>query len=125
MRKILIVEDEEILRESYKIILSTEPYLITTATDGDHALKICKETAFDLILLDLMMPRVDGVAFLERYKELQYPPTKIIILSNLSSGDELTKALKIGAHTSAVKADLSPRQLLAMVRYELQSTPVN
>jgi DNA-binding response OmpR family regulator len=121
MRKILIVEDEEILRESYRMILSTEPYNIKTAMDGEQALLLCDETEFDLILLDLMMPKVDGVAFLERYKKKSLQTSKIIILSNLSSGEELTKALSLGAYKNMVKAEVSPRQLLSLVRYELQA----
>jgi DNA-binding response OmpR family regulator len=120
MRKILIVEDEEILRESYKLILSTEPYEVHAASDGDQALKLCHDITFDLILLDLMMPRVDGVSFLEKYKHFDNPSAKIIILSNLSSGDSLAKALALGAHKNVVKAELSPRQLISLVRYELQ-----
>lgn len=123
MRKILIVEDEEILRESYKLILSTEPYTVMAASDGGEALKICEKHTFDLILLDLMMPRVDGVTFLEKFHLAPDAATKVIILSNLSSGEELTKALKLGAHKNVVKADMSPRQLLSLVRYELQSSP--
>ena len=56
MRKILIVEDEEVLRESYRIILSTEPYQVSVAGDGNQALKLCRQTTFDLILLDLRCP---------------------------------------------------------------------
>jgi DNA-binding response OmpR family regulator len=120
MRKILVVEDEETLRDSYQLILSTEPYDISVAADGEQALRMCQDKQFDLILLDLMMPRVDGATFLERYEKLRLPPVKVIIMSNLSSGDELAKALALGAYKSVVKADISPRQLLSMVRYELQ-----
>lgn len=122
MRKILIVEDEEPLRETYKMVLSTEPYSIYVAADGQQALDFCKEIDFDLILLDLMMPRVDGVAFLERYRQMNRMASKVIILSNLSSGDKLTHALALGAYKNIVKANLSPRQLVSMVRYELQTT---
>jgi CheY-like chemotaxis protein len=125
MRKILIVEDEVILRETYEMVLSTGPYIIMTAADGEEALRLCGETTFDLILLDLMMPKADGVAFMERYKAMNLPTSKVIVLSNLSSGDKLTKAVALGAHKNAIKADLSPRQLLAMVRHELQTTPAN
>jgi DNA-binding response OmpR family regulator len=121
MRKILIVEDEEILRETYNLILSTEPYSISVAVDGEEALMFCAKTTFDLILLDVMMPRVDGVAFLERYSELDKPMPTIILLSNLSPGDKISKALALGARKSVVKADVSPRQLLSLVRYELQT----
>jgi DNA-binding response OmpR family regulator len=121
MRKILIVEDEEMLRESYRLILSTEPYEIHAASDGGEALQLCTKKEFDLVLLDLMMPRVDGLAFLEKLQHLDLPKTKVIVMSNLSSGEDLNQALSLGAYKSVVKADLSPRQLLAMVRYELQA----
>jgi two-component system response regulator ResD len=119
MQKILIVEDEDLLRDTYKIILSTEPYIVNDAADGEQALNLCRKQQFDLILLDLMMPKVDGVTFLEQYYKITEHPAKIIILSNLSSGDDLAKALELGAHKSIVKANMSPRQLLSMVRFEL------
>lgn len=122
MRKILLVEDEPVLRESYEMILSTEPYTVHTAADGSEALRLCLTTDYDLILLDLMMPHVDGVMFLERYLKANKHLPKTIVLSNLSSGDALAKAMALGAHRHAVKADLSPRQLLSLVRYELEST---
>jgi DNA-binding response OmpR family regulator len=116
MRKILIVEDEDVLRESYEMIISTEPYQIDVAKNGQEALDKCKGMKYDLILLDLMMPVLDGVGFLERFDDEE---TKIIILSNLSSGDELEKALRMGAQANIVKASLSPRELLSRVRYEI------
>lgn len=124
MRKILVVEDEPVLRETYELILSSEPYNVQTAFHGSKALEMCKNTEYDLILLDLMMPVMDGVTFLEHYlKEIggKDDLPKIIILSNLSSGEELSKALKLGASKNYVKADLSPKQLINMVRYELQT----
>jgi len=119
MRKILLVEDEELLRDSYVLILSTEAYDVDSATNGQEALDKCQDKVYDLILLDLMMPIVDGVAFLEQYQP--NPHTKIVILSNLSAGTELDKAMRLGAHNSVLKATLSPRQLLSTVRYELQA----
>lgn len=123
VRKILIVEDEQILRETYEMILSSEPYIIFTAANGEEALSLCDEYTFDLILLDLMMPRVNGVQFLERFMNREERSrSKIIIISNLSSGENLTKAMNLGAHRSVVKADMSPRQLLSVVRYEVDAS---
>jgi DNA-binding response OmpR family regulator len=116
MRKILIVEDEDLLRESYRIIISTEPYDVDIAKNGQEALDKCAEKTYDLILLDLMMPVLDGLGFLERFDN---PGTKIIVLSNLSSGEVLEQALKLGAESNVVKATLSPRELLSKVRYEV------
>lgn len=122
MRKILLVEDDPTLREVYHLVLSTEPYDIVVANNGQEALaKVAKDT-FDLILLDLMMPVLDGVGFLEKFVDgANAPPTKVIVLSNLSSGQELSRALNYGVQRSLLKADLSPRQLLATVRYELEA----
>lgn len=124
MHKLLVVEDEEILREAYRVILSTQGYDVQVAADGDKALTACRDTKYDLILLDLMMPRVDGVAFLERYKRDKLPKVPIILLSNLSSGEELLKAQSLGAQANFVKADMSPRELLSMVEEQLQAAKV-
>ena len=124
MYKLLVVEDEEILREAYRVILQTQGYDVSVAPDGDKALSLCKEIEYDLILLDLMMPRVDGVMFLERYAKYGLPPVRTIILSNLSSGEELLKAQTLGATANFVKADMSPRELLDMVRDELAALKV-
>jgi len=121
MRKILVVEDELLLRESYEIILSSEPYEVRLAENGESALELCRSVKFDLVLLDLMMPRVNGVMFLERMREQQIALPKTIVMSNLSSGKELAQALRLGVHKSVIKADLSPRQLLSMIRYELET----
>jgi DNA-binding response OmpR family regulator len=119
MTKILIVEDEEVLRDTYRIILSTQGYDVEVAEDGEMGLQVCRKRQFDLILLDLMMPRLDGVGFLRQYQEEGLVQTKIIILSNLSSGDELTRAKAMGVGKNFVKADMSPRELIEMVREQL------
>jgi two-component system, OmpR family, response regulator MtrA len=124
MPKILIVEDEEVLRETYRIILGTQGYDIEVAPDGEVGLQLCRKQQFDLVLLDLMMPRIDGVGFLKAYQKEGLPPMRIIILSNLSSGDELLKAKSLGAEQNFVKADMSPRQLIEMVSEQLGQSPV-
>ena len=121
MRKILVVEDEPTLRDAYEMILSTEPYIINVAENGEEALQLCKSTDYDLILLDIMMPKVDGVMFLQRFPQLKRPQPKIIIMSNLSAGEEVAQALELGAVKNILKANLSPKQLLSLVRYELQA----
>lgn len=121
MRKILIVEDEHTLRDVYELILSTGPYSVDTAFNGKDGLEKTRHTTYDLILLDLMMPVTDGIGFLEEFTKDGEPPSKVIILSNLSAGAELARALALGAHKSVLKSDLSPRQLLATVRHELEA----
>lgn len=119
MKRILLVEDEPVLRETYTIILSTGPYDLTVAADGHEALQLCKKHDFDLILLDMMMPVMDGLMFIQHLGDIKEILPKIIILSNLSSGEQIDKALTLGAHSSVIKAELSPRDLLSLVRYEI------
>jgi CheY-like chemotaxis protein len=122
VRKILLVEDESSLREAYTMILSTQPYQLDTAVNGQQALDRCRQTIYDLILLDLMMPVLDGVGFLEKFSAANnFSATKIILLSNLSSGKSLTKAMAFGVRRSVLKAEVSPKQLLSIVRYELET----
>lgn len=123
MRSVLIVEDEEILRDTYQIILSSEPYKIAIARDGEDALNLVREESFDLILLDIMMPRMDGVAFLQACKDKGIKLPGVVVLSNLSSGEQLEQVVKLGARRTAVKAELSPKQLISLVKYELQAQP--
>jgi DNA-binding response OmpR family regulator len=120
MRRILIVEDEPVLRETYQIILSTQPYICDVATDGKMALDMCAKTDYDLILLDLMMPIMSGVEFLENYDKLDEMKSRIIILSNLSSGTELDRAYDLGVQKNLVKSDLSPKDLIHAIRYDLE-----
>lgn len=121
MRRLLIVEDDDILNDVYKMILSTEPYDIDVAFSGQEALNHINKQSYDLILLDLMMPEMDGVEFLQQFQPDLHPETKIIITSNLSAGDMVTQAMQLGAHKSVVKADLSPKQLINLVRYEVEA----
>lgn len=121
MRKILVVEDDDLLRELCEYVLSTQPYIVDLAENGQVALDKCQNTTYDLILLDLMMPRLNGVGFLKRFPPKDAPGTKIIVLSNLSSGQELDEAMALGAYRCVLKADISPKQLIALVRYELEA----
>lgn len=122
MRRILLVEDETILRETYQTILSTQPYQCDFAANGKIALEKCKKQHYDLILLDIMMPVMSGIDFLENYQQLGEKKSKIIILSNLSSGKEIERALELGVEKNIVKSNLSPRELISTIRYELEAT---
>lgn len=121
MRRILLVEDETILRETYEMILSTEPYIIDTAENGLEGLEKCKVTVYDLILLDIMMPVMDGLTFLRELKKAGLSDQRIILMTNLSGVTEIEDGLKLGAERSILKANLSPKQLLSTVRYELEA----
>ena len=122
MRKILVVEDEPMIREMYELILSNQPYLVEAAENGLIALQKCRQTDFDLILLDLMMPVLGGVGFLHEFLPAAPAHTRIVVLSNLSSGHEYEAAKSLGVSRTALKANISPKELVAIVRYELENT---
>lgn len=120
MRRLLLVDDDELLREAYSALLSSQPYKFDTATNGLEALKLCQDKLYDLILLDLMMPVLDGVGFLKEFsKTNDLASTRVIVLSNLSHGTQLEEALRLGANQSFVKADLAPAELLSTIKHEL------
>jgi DNA-binding NarL/FixJ family response regulator len=124
MHKILLVEDEKVLREAYTILLEAQEGInLTTASNGQEALDLCKDQVFDLILLDLMMPILDGVGFLKSANlEATAPHTRVVIMSNLSSGDAVTDAMTLGAHRHAVKSDLAPMDVINLIQEELSYT---
>ncbi len=121
MQKILLVEDEKILRDAYAIMLNAQKgFTLDLASNGEEALNLCKKTQYDLILLDLMMPILDGAGFLEKANlNKKSPHTRIVIMSNLSSGDGLERVLKLGANRHAVKSDLAPSDVIAIIEEEL------
>jgi CheY-like chemotaxis protein len=125
MLKILLVEDEEILRDAYKSVLQSEGLEVHIAHNGLDALKKCQHSQYDVILLDLMMPELDGIGFLQQANLKQSSPnTKVIVFSNLSSGQIITKAFELGANNYVLKSDLSPKELI-MVINKVSSRPEN
>jgi CheY-like chemotaxis protein len=104
------------------MILSTQPYLFDTAANGKEALDKYASHQYDLILLDIMMPVMDGLAFLENVSKLNREVPKIILLTNLSGGKEIEEGMKLGAAKAVLKASLSPKQLLNTVRYEVEAS---
>ena len=122
MAKVLIVEDDQFIREMYNLVLTKAGYDVTEALDGKVGLDLAAEGGYDVILLDLMMPNVDGLSFLQGLKD--NPPKKkngkIIVLSNLAYGDAKDKALALGAFNFLVKADLDPKDVRAAVEKALK-----
>ncbi len=124
MPKILIVEDDQFIREMYTLILTKEGYEVTEAPDGAAGLVEARKGGFDCILLDLMMPQVDGLTVLQELKD--NPPKQkngpIIVLSNLAYSDAKEKALKLGAADFLVKADLDPKEVREAVGKALKKS---
>jgi DNA-binding response OmpR family regulator len=117
---ILIVEDEGQLNEAYQIILKQAGYNIRVAFNGREALEISRVYAPDLILLDVHMPDMDGLEFLQAYDhKVTHPAVKIIIFSNYDVQDEVDRAYKLGADRYILKVGASARELLQIVENTL------
>lgn len=121
-KKILIVEDEEILRNAYVSIFHTEKFTVSEASNGKEALGKIKSFQPDIILLDILMPIMNGLEFLKiaQIKE-SHPNTKVLVLSNLSDKGTIDSVLLLGATSHLVKANISPRQLVNEVKDLLTS----
>ncbi len=113
MPRILIVEDDKALHAAYKTILTKEKYEIVSAFNGQEALDALEKTTVDLILLDITMPKMNGIEFLEKYNRLD--GTKVIVFSNLDSEKDINKVYELGAHRYILKAWASPLELVKVV----------
>lgn len=117
MHKVLIVEDEDILRNAYVNVFRMEKFKVAEAANGEAALKLIEKTKPDVVILDVLMPIMNGVEFLEKVNLLKtYPKTKVLVLSNLSDKDTVEHVLSLGATKHCVKSSLSPGQLVSTVR---------
>lgn len=93
---ILLVEDEENLHESLKLNLELEGYVVSSAFDGNRALEMMQKEYFDLVILDIMLPEIDGITVLESLR-LQNNDVPVLILSARSTSSDRVLGLKKGA----------------------------
>jgi len=115
--KILVVEDEEILLAALQEELSQGGYESEGAKDGVEGLEKVKSFKPDLILLDLVMPKMDGMTTLKKLKEdSTTKDIPVVILTNLSDYERISEALALGARDYLVKANYSLTDLLDKVK---------
>ncbi len=119
-KSILIVEDEPELADAYFSLLSQVGYNVAVAHNGKEALEKAETHQPELILLDLRMPVMDGVEFLEKYDlKNEHPKVKVIVFSNYDMQDEIDDAYRLGADRYVLKAWASPKELLQIVKNTL------
>lgn len=117
VKKILLIEDEEIMINLLQKKLIKEGYGVSIARDGKEGLKTMREVSPDLILLDIIMPRMGGFEVMEEMqkdKELKKIP--IIVISNSGQPVELDKAQKLGAGDWLVKTEFDPQEVVDKVK---------
>lgn len=114
--KILVVEDEEILLTALKEELNTGGYEVEGAADGVEGLQKTKSFKPQLILLDLLMPKMDGMEMLQKLKaDSETRDIPVVILTNLSDYEKISEALSLGAMDYLVKANYKLEDLLDKV----------
>lgn len=114
--KILLVEDDSFLLNMYSTKFEIEGYDISTAENGEIGLELAQETAPDIILLDIMMPKMNGFEVL---KELKANPRTakipVIILTNINQKEDVDKGLSLGAVDYFIKAHFIPSEIVEKV----------
>lgn len=116
MSKILIIEDDQAYRKVYSHKFEISGHQTQTAVDGEEGLAKMKEFLPDIVLCDLMMPKMDGFQVLEHLNaDAKLKATPVIILTNLSTADDANKVLKMGAKAIMVKSDNDPDTILGKV----------
>jgi len=117
---ILFIEDESALQKTFGEILKQEGYEMISALDGETGLRLSKSKKLDLILLDLILPKINGFDVLKKIKE--DPETKdipIIVLTNLEEIRDVEKAIELGATTYLVKTQYSLEEVVEKIKKTL------
>ena len=117
MKKILIIEDDQIVANVYRNKLAVEDYQTEAALDGESGLKLMRTFQPDAIVIDLMLPKMSGVEVIREIRgEAEFSKVPIIVLSNTYSTNLIQEAWKAGATKCVSKINCSPKVLLELVR---------
>ncbi len=122
--KILLVDDDNDLRQLYAGILQKSGYTVDLAVNGSEGYAKILQGGYDLVLLDLMMPDLDGISILKKLHESQPNNTysgSIIVLSQIDQPQVIETAFKLGAKGYLVKSKLEPTELTSKISQILQS----
>ena len=123
MARILVVDDEISCRGPLSRLLQLEGFETTTAGDGKEALDSVSAAAPDLVILDLLMPRMDGVGFLEAIrKDSRFNAMPVLVVTGVHDSKRMTKAMELGAREYLFKCDTPFPRLLGILQKHLGET---
>ncbi|MRS13029.1 MAG: response regulator [Actinobacteria bacterium] len=124
-KRILVVEDTELLRRMYRDRLSQDGYQVSEAADGLAALSLLRDESFDVILLDLIMPRMGGIQVLEAVrKDPRTQSIPVIVLTNLGEESTIEQAVSLGAVDYLIKNETRPADVSDKVGMVLEAYSV-
>lgn len=117
LKKILLVEDDPLLLDIYTTKLKQANFIVEVASDGEEALKKIGARTPDIVLLDIVLPRIDGWEIIRKIKEdPRFNELKIIILSNLGQATEVKKGLELGATSYLIKSHYTPSEIVEEIK---------
>ena len=120
MVKIAIIEDDQAISQMYRLKFDAEGYEVETAANGKLGLELAESMRPDIILLDLMMPEMNGDEMLQKLRATSWgKDIKVIILTNVGEQEAPEIIKHLGVHRFIVKAEMTPRQVAEMVKNEL------
>jgi len=120
---ILLIEDDPLLVRMYKDKFENEGFKVSVSDNGEEGLTLVQNERVDMIILDILMPKLSGLDFLRRLR--QNGKTKdipVIVLSNLSQREDQEKALNLGVKEYLLKANLTPSQVVEKIRFHLKTS---
>jgi len=121
--RILIIDDDIYIRDLYEEILKGDGFDIDVAKDGEEGLALILKGGYAAVLMDVMMPKLDGIGVLTKLKETapQQPNGPILLITNLDHDPLLDQAKTLGAFTHLVKADMLPPMIVTAVHDAITS----
>jgi DNA-binding response OmpR family regulator len=120
MTKIAIIEDDQAISQMYRIKFEGEGYQVETAENGRIGLEVIQRIKPDIVLLDVMMPEMNGDEVLEKLRESNWGKNiKVIVLTNMGEQELSPKIRELGVSAVILKADMTPRQVAELVKKQL------
>ena len=118
--KVAIIEDDQAISQMYRIKFEAEGYEVETAENGKIGLALAESMKPDIILLDLMMPEMNGDEMLDKMRKTTWGKTiKVVILTNMGEQEIPEDVKKLGVVAVILKADMTPRQVAELVKTQL------
>lgn len=120
MAKVAIVEDDLAIAQMYRLKFEAEGYKVEIAENGKLGLQLCEDMKPDIILLDLMMPEMNGDEVLEKMRATDWGKSiKVIVLTNVGEQEAPAKLKDLNVSAYIVKAEMTPRQVAELVKQQL------
>lgn len=124
MAKIAIVEDDLAIAQMYRLKFEAEGYHVEIAENGKLGLYLCEQMKPDIVLLDLMMPEMNGDEMLQKMRQTDWgKDTKVIILTNIGQQEAPENLKSLGISDFVVKAEMTPHEVADLVSSKLTPAP--